>query len=504
MDRVRDLVSAGGISMVVAQDRDRFSREPAYSYLLKREFEEHGCKMRALNDRGDDTPEGELMDGVFDQFAKFVRAKTAERTRRGKLRKTREGKIVAGRRPDFGFMYNAARDNYVVNAEQMRLAKRIFYMVSVEGYSIHGVKRAFEREGLPTPDGKRNWATPFIRGCILDDVHKPHPYQEVEPLVSTEVTTRLDPEKRYGIWWFNRERVTYSQVAESSMDGKRHYRRRVKHASKPRSEWIAVPVPDPGIPREWVDSAREAIAGNIRTSKNGGRFWELSGGILRCASCGWCMSTNTVKTRGSSGKPNHYYRCQKLLSRVDGCENRKSHRADVVEPRVWEFVSGLLKDPERLRAGLQRMIERQRDGLREDPDQEAKAWAEKLTDMDRKRARFQDMAAESLIDFDELRTKLDALEETRDDARRKLAALEDRRERLAEMERDHDTLMRRYVGMVPEALDSLTSEKRHRIYELLKLTVNLRTVGTLEVSGALGDVADVCETKTLSKSSSTA
>ena len=118
------------------------------------------------------------------------------------------------------------------------------------------------------------------------------------------------------------------------MDGKRHYRRRAKHTPKPRSEWIAVPVPDPGIPREWVDAAREAIAGNKRTSKNGGRFWELSDGIVRCASCRWCMSTNTVKTRGSSGKPNHYYRCQKLLSRVDGCENRKSHRADVVEPRV--------------------------------------------------------------------------------------------------------------------------------------------------------------------------
>src|ERR671910_936580 len=39
MDRVRDLVSAGGVSVVLAQDRDRFSREPAYHYLLKREFE---------------------------------------------------------------------------------------------------------------------------------------------------------------------------------------------------------------------------------------------------------------------------------------------------------------------------------------------------------------------------------------------------------------------------------------------------------------------------------
>src|ERR687889_1035975 len=100
MDRVRDLVAAGGVAAVLAQDRDRIAREPAYHYLLRRELEEYGCKIRALNDRGDDSPEGELMDGVFDQFAKFERAKTAERTRRGKLRKAQEGKIVAGRRPD--------------------------------------------------------------------------------------------------------------------------------------------------------------------------------------------------------------------------------------------------------------------------------------------------------------------------------------------------------------------------------------------------------------------
>lgn len=51
MDWVRDLVAAGGVSVVLAQDRDRFAREPAYPYLLRRESEEHGCKLRALNDR---------------------------------------------------------------------------------------------------------------------------------------------------------------------------------------------------------------------------------------------------------------------------------------------------------------------------------------------------------------------------------------------------------------------------------------------------------------------
>ncbi len=47
MDRVRDLVDGGGVSVVLAQDRDRFAREPAYHYLLKREFEDRGCKLRA-------------------------------------------------------------------------------------------------------------------------------------------------------------------------------------------------------------------------------------------------------------------------------------------------------------------------------------------------------------------------------------------------------------------------------------------------------------------------
>ena len=52
MDRVRDLVARGGVSVVLAQDRDRFAREPAHHYLLRREFEERGTKMRALDDGG--------------------------------------------------------------------------------------------------------------------------------------------------------------------------------------------------------------------------------------------------------------------------------------------------------------------------------------------------------------------------------------------------------------------------------------------------------------------
>ena len=66
IDRVRDLVAAGGVSVVLAQDRDRFAREPAYLFYLREEFGGYGCKLRALTDRGDDSPEGQLTDGILD------------------------------------------------------------------------------------------------------------------------------------------------------------------------------------------------------------------------------------------------------------------------------------------------------------------------------------------------------------------------------------------------------------------------------------------------------
>jgi site-specific DNA recombinase len=97
MDRVRDLVAAGGVTVVLAQDRDRFSREPAFLYLLREEFGGHGARIKSLNDRGDESPEGELTDGILDQLAKFERAKTAERSRRGKKQKARLGKIISTR-----------------------------------------------------------------------------------------------------------------------------------------------------------------------------------------------------------------------------------------------------------------------------------------------------------------------------------------------------------------------------------------------------------------------
>src|SRR5215217_5086737 len=90
---------------------------------------------------------------------------------------------------------------------------------------------------------------------IEEDVYRPHSLEEVGTLVAPEVVARLNPSLSYGLWWFNRKRTVRRQVAEYGPEG-RIYRNKVKTMQKPMSEWIAVPVPNSGVPREVVDRAR--------------------------------------------------------------------------------------------------------------------------------------------------------------------------------------------------------------------------------------------------------
>jgi hypothetical protein len=145
-----------------------------------------------------------------------------------------------------------------------------------------------------------------------------------------------------GVFWFNTKRRTQTQVAEVGPNG-RTYRRRVKTVDKPREEWVAVPVLDAGIPRELVDAARTRLGQNARVSSSGARFWELSGGLVRCGLCGRRMSPSTT-VKGS--KTYHYYRCDKRWQDGPGaCPHDKHHRADKLEQLVRGFVLDSLTRP---------------------------------------------------------------------------------------------------------------------------------------------------------------
>ena len=89
----------------------------------------------------------------------------------------------------------------------------------------------------------------------------------------------------------------------------------------------------------------------------------------------------------------HYYRCPAHNQHLEDCPQDKNIRAVKIENAVSDLVSGLLMDLERLAAGLEELIDRDREELRGDPDQQAKTWAEKLADVGVSSAKFQDTAS---------------------------------------------------------------------------------------------------------------
>ena len=183
----------------------------------------------------------------------------------------------------------------------------------------------------------------------------------------------------------------------------------------------------------------------------------------------------------------HYYRCPAHNQHLEVCPQDKNIRADEIETGVWDLVSGLLMDPDRLADGLDEMIDREREELRGDPDQQAKVWADKLADVGTKRAKFQDMAAEGLITFDELREKLAQLDEMRKVADCELNNLQYRRERIAQLEEVKARLLEDFAGIMPEAVEKVTGETRQRIYNLLRLRVTVGVEGDVEVRSAIED-----------------
>src|SRR3712207_4874552 len=125
LDELRDLVVAGGVDIVVVSKRDRLARG-LYAGYLKNEFKRRGVELIALDSITENTPYGELLENTLGNFSEFERFMIADRMRRGKRSKAKQGKLVACPQSDYGFRYNDARDGYEVDELKMAIIRRIF------------------------------------------------------------------------------------------------------------------------------------------------------------------------------------------------------------------------------------------------------------------------------------------------------------------------------------------------------------------------------------------
>ncbi len=149
---------------------------------------------------------------------------------------------------------------------------------------------------------------------------------------------------------------------------------------------------------------------------------------------------------------------------------------------MWDFVSGVLKDPEKIRRGMEALIRRQREGTHEYSAKNAEEWEEKLSEYARLRRAYQDQQAAGLMTLDELRSRLEELDELHKVAETELATFRRFQERAEELEKDRDAVLASLASRVPEALDTISGEGRNRHYRTLRMKIT-PTLHGFDVTG---------------------
>lgn len=367
----------------------------------------------------------------MDALGEQERLTMGERTRAGKLGKARAGKIVGGSAVPLGFKSDVTGDYYEVDERGMRVVERLFRVVGYESRSMTAAAKELEAEGIRSPRGYARWRTSSIKRIIESDVYLARPAEGVAALVEPSVAEKLEPGESYGIFWFGRTNVqrTYGRS------------RKLRITQVDPAEHVAIPVPDSGIPPEWVRAAREKVSGRTRPTPNAAvrRAWGLRGRI-RCA-CDHKMSVY------GNNKGYFYYVCGEHR-RWHACQEHKYHPAPATERRVEEFVLGLLRNPETLREQVREQAATERRNLKR-KDRSSRYAAERLTKLEVMRSGFLDQQAEGLISMAELREKLSGITEEKAALERAAAEFREREQSLRELEA--------LPGMVEEFLRDLPS-----------------------------------------------
>lgn len=473
IDQLRELCESGEVSEVWAWEWSRYGEFPMPETLTM-ELEDFGVRLRSLDDGGGGE-NGYEMNVIKSLFSRREQRDRVRRIKRGKSDKARRGEIDVGGRAKYGFEF--VRDGkgkavgYAVSEQTMCHVRRIFDMVA-EGSSLYSVCKALESDRIASPAGKQRWSAKAIRDIIGDDAYNPHPAAELESMVSMI----LEPDHVYGVNWSGRKR--------SQFKSSRSKDRVVYHTSREEQVPVPVDLTGSGLDRGTVERAREAIKDNKQPSKVGGRFWELSGGILTCAHCGKHMIAYSRKSRDER-KVHTYYRCRYGTLPDFECPNRKSHRAEELETRAWLGVYETATDPEgALVQALTETYEERKRSLGSGGAAKRSALIEMLATIETKRRNYWNMAASGDIPLEAMREEVAKLDEEKSGIESELEATKDTAEQLEALEGWYESLKQTLQWEedwdIELGLDLGENEERHKLYKRLGINFTVDENGTLE------------------------
>jgi site-specific DNA recombinase len=163
LDGLRDAVRDAAIDVVAVLSPDRLARKYAYQVLLLEEFRRADCAVVFLHHPISDDPNDQLLLQIQGAIAEYERAVLAERFRRGKLQKARDGHILSAKAP-YGYRYEPRRDavpaRLVVDDAEADMVRQLYAWVLEEGLTVRGCMKRLNAGPWVTRSGRRSSGSP--------------------------------------------------------------------------------------------------------------------------------------------------------------------------------------------------------------------------------------------------------------------------------------------------------------------------------------------------------
>ncbi len=298
--KLRNLVRASDIDVVVVYCLDRLSRNATHGVLLRDELDKHHVMFESVTEDIDESPLGKAITFLRGTFAEIEAEKIKERTGRGKLARLKEGKLPHGTgKGIYGYDWNKETGHRTINDLESKIVQKIFYMV-IQGFSFYKIAVELNKAGIMSKSGSM-WHPLTIRRIATNETYTGKTYSGKTKRIS-----------------------------------------KTKVISTPQEDWFLLPDVTPQIiPEEMFQQAQEVIlyTKQSRPIKKNAAY--LFTGFIRCSKCGSPIGGTTL-----NGKY-RYYQCRgarPTATRGKICDAGyiKAHR---LESEVWKKVVEMASSP---------------------------------------------------------------------------------------------------------------------------------------------------------------
>jgi len=456
LDAMRDGAVAGQFEVLYVYDRGRLSRTYAYQEIIIEELANKQIEFVTLHDVLAKTPEEHVLQAMQGVFHEYERVKIAERFRRGKLHKARNGVLINGGAL-YGYDYIKKTDkvpaHYEINENEASIVRRLFEWVGMERLSVYEVKKRLYDEGImPRKNLRKIWSNGTIRRLLRNEAYLT------------------------GVIYYNK-----SEAVVTKNPTKNEKYRKVKKGSRrvrAKDEWIPhhiMPIlADNGL-FEKVQSILDHYAKYQPKNK---KYDYLLSGLV------WCECGERRVGDGYSG--NHYYRCIERIKSMPIPATCKAQGVNAVlaDGFLWMKLEKFLSDKEQMREQAKKWLMLEQMKGSSDQSERAKL-ANQLESLESEKLRYTKAYGSGTIEEAQLKVLLRELDQKMTTLQKRVKSLDS----TSMVSTVDDNLVAKLCDEAMVVLHSQTQNEKKRLIQDIIDKVTFYDKGVVRVEGHIPQFA---------------